>query len=79
MIDTQGNILFKIDVKSTDGYLDSTDFYNNRAIIKSSETIYTLIDGQGNKFKTFNNIVFPRYFSCGLSLVQIKEGKLNKI
>ena len=72
VVDAQGNILFKIDVKSTDGYLDATDFYADRAIIKNSETTYALIDDKGNIIKIFNNISYPRYFSCGLSLVQIK-------
>ena len=62
VVDTQGNCLFKIDVKSTDGYLDATDFYKGRAIIKNSKNTYALIDDQGNIIKIFNNIILEKTF-----------------
>ena len=33
-----------------------------------------MIDDKENRLKEFNNISYPRYFSCGLSNVQVREG-----
>jgi len=79
VIDTKGNILFKIKVEFDEcGALAATNFSNGKAFVKESRktgVVWHLIDDKGNKLKEFNNISYPRYFSCGLSNVQVREGK----
>ena len=74
VIDTKGNILFKIKVEFDEcGALAATNFSNGKAFVKESRetgVVWHLIDDKGNKLKEFNNISYPRYFSCGLSNVQ---------
>lgn len=77
-IDTKGNLLFKINVEFDEcGALAATNFSNGRAFVKESRKtgeVWYLIDDKGNKLKEFNNISYPRYFSSGISNVQIREG-----
>ena len=78
VIDTKGNLLFKIKVEFDEcGALAATNFSNGKAFVKESKNkgeVWYLIDDKGNKLKEFNNISYPRYFSCGVSNVQVREG-----
>lgn len=74
-IDTNGNFLFEIPIKDIDGYLASTAFSDGRAIIKSSDNYWSLIDEKGNILKKLN-IGEARDFSCGFSLVIFYDGNL---
>ena len=78
VIDTKGNLLFKIKVEFDEcGALAATNFSNGKAFVKESKgkgEVWYLIDDKGNKLKEFNNISYPRYFSCGVSNVQVREG-----
>ena len=78
VIDTNGNLLFKINVEFNEGgALAATNFSNGRAFVKESRKtgeVWYLIDDKGNKLKEFNNISGLGYFSCGLLTVQVKDG-----
>ena len=78
VIDTNGNLLFKINVEFNEGgALAATNFSNGRSFVKESRKtgeVWYLIDDKGNKLKEFNNISGLGYFSCGLLTVQVKDG-----
>lgn len=82
VIDTKGNLLFKIRVEFDEcGALAATNFSNGRAFVKESRKtgdIWYLIDDKGNKLREFNNISGLGYFYCGLIKVRVQEGSFWK-
>ena len=77
VIDTKGNILFKIKVEFDEcGALAATNFSNGKAFVKESRetgVVWHLIDDKGNKLKEFNNISGLSYFYSGWIKVRVQE------
>ena len=77
IIDTKGNILFKIKVEFDEcGALAATNFSNGKAFVKESRetgVVWHLIDDKGNKLKEFNNISGLSYFYSGWIKVRVQE------
>ena len=76
-IDTNGNLLFKIQLDWKDaGALEITPFSNGRALIKESANTWILIEETGNSLKKFN-FFHASEFKCGFSRIQFRNGKLR--
>lgn len=77
VIDTKGNVLFKIDIENIDGVLAAVPFFKGKALIKKSDNLWFMIDEKGCKIREYN-IFYANTFSCGLSRIQFRFNNIRK-